>query len=96
MQTLGTPVSTPTASSIALLSNDIIMIGVSEYSTAYLTLDGMKLIENAILYRLGITMPAEGLENHKSQITNHKYLQDGQLFIQVGDVVYSAMGRRIR
>ena len=96
VQTLGTPVSTPTASSIALLSNDIIMIGVSEYSTAYLTLDGMKLIENAILYRLGITMPAEGLENHKSQITNHKYLQDGQLFIQVGDVVYSAMGRRIR
>ena len=96
VQTLGTPVSNSTASSIAILSNDIIMIGVSEYSTAYLTQDGKKLIENAILYRLGITMPATGIENHKSEIINHKYLQNGQLFIQMGDAVYNAVGRRVR
>ncbi len=97
VQTLGTPVSTPSASSIAILSNDIIMIGVSEYSTAYLTLDGKKLIENAILYRLGITMPITSLEQIvNSKSSNRKYIYDGQLFIQVGDAVYSAMGRRIR
>ncbi len=96
VQTLGTPVSNSTASSIAILSNDIIMIGVSEYSTAYLTQDGKKLIENAILYRLGITMPTTGIENHKSEIINHKYLQNGQLFIQIGDAVYNAVGRRVR
>ena len=97
VQTLGTPVSTPTASSIAILSNDIIMIGVSEYSTAYLTQDGKKLIENAILYRLGITMPVTGFEQIvNSKSSNRKYIYDGQLFIQVGDAVYSAMGRRIR
>ena len=96
VDTLGTPVSNSTASSIAILSNDIIMIGVSEYSTAYLTRDGKQLIENAILYRLGITMPATGLENQQSKIINHKYLQDGKLFIQVGDAVYSVMGRRVR
>ena len=30
------------------------MIGVSEYSTAYLTNEGKRLIENAICYLLGI------------------------------------------
>ena len=97
VQTLGTPVSTPAASSIAILSNDIILIGVSEYSTAYLTLDGKKLIENAILYRLGITMPTTGIEeivNGKS--SNRKYIYDGQLFIQMGDAVYDARGARMR
>ena len=97
VQTLGTPVSVPTASAVAILSNDIIMIGVSEYSTAYLTTDGKQLIENAILYQLGITMPATGNEqivNRKS--LNRKYINDGQLFIQVGDAVYEARGARVR
>ena len=96
VDTLGTPVSDPTASSIAILSNNIIMIGVSEYSTAYLTTDAKRLIENAILLQLGVTMPAQGIENHQSQITNHKFIHNGQLFIQMGDVVYDTMGRRIR
>ena len=97
VQTLGTPVSNSTASSIAILSNDIIMIGVSEYSTAYLTLDGKKLIENAILYRLGITMPATGIEEIvNSKSSNRKYIYDGQLFIQVGDAVFDARGARMR
>ena len=95
--TLGAPLSTPTASSIAILSNNIIMIGVSEYSTAYLTTDAKRLIENAILLQLGVTMPAQGIEqivNDKS--SNRKFIHNGQLFIQMGDVVYDTMGRRIR
>jgi len=97
VETLGTPVSVPTASSIAILSNDIIMIGVSEYSTAYLTSDGKKLIENAILLQLGVTMPAQDIEqivNGKS--SNRKFIDNGTLFIQMGDIVYDTMGRRIR
>jgi hypothetical protein len=92
--TLGAPLSTPTASSIAILSNGIIMIGVSEYSTAYLSNDGKKLIENAILLQLGISMP-EAIENHQSQIKNQKFINNGQLFIQAGDAVYDVTGRRI-
>ena len=97
VETLGTPVSNPTASSIAILSNNLIMIGVSEYSTAYLTTDAKRLIENAILLQLGVTMPAQGIEqivNGKS--SNRKFIHNGQLFIQMGDVVYDTMGRRIR
>lgn len=93
--TLGAPLSTPTASSIAILSNGIIMIGVSEYSTAYLSNDGKKLIENAILLQLGISMP-EAIENQKSQIKNQKFINNGQLFIQAGDAVYDVTGRRIK
>ena len=77
-----------------ILPQGLIMIGVSEYSTAYLTTDGKKLIENAILYQLGITMPAAGIEETVNSKSNHKYIQDGQLFIQMGDAVYDVMGRR--
>ena len=71
------------------------MIGVSEYSTQYLTADGKKLIENAILYQLGVDMPS-GLSNTKSQITNYKYFKDGQLFIQRGEHTYDARGALVR
>ena len=96
VQTIGMPVSNTAASAIAILSNDIVMIGVSEYSTLYLTQDAKRLIENAILYQLGITMPVTGIENQKSQIKNHKFIKDGQLFIQAGDAVYDITGRCIR
>ena len=108
IQTLAAPVSQPTYSSIAyipagtscngtVLPRPFIMIGVSEYSTANLTTNGMKLIENAILYQLGVQMPATDIKeivNH--QPLNRKYLYDGQMFIQVGDAVYDALGRRVR
>ena len=77
-----------------VLQQRMVMIGVSEYSTAALTQDGKQLIENAILYQLGIRMP-QGFDNNKSQITNHKYLKDGKLFIQAGGQVYDAAGRRM-
>ena len=92
--TLAAPLSNPSASSVAILSNGLIMIGVSEYSTAYLTQDGKQLIENAILYQLGIHMPT-GIENHKFEIINHKYINNGTLFIQVNDAVYNAHGHRL-
>ena len=37
----------------------------------------------------------EGLENHKLQITNHKYIENGRLFIQVGDQIYTATGQSV-
>ena len=105
VETLASPVSNPTAASITILPagtdcngtilpQRMVMIGVSEYSTAALTQDGKQLIENAILYQLGIRMP-QGFDNNKSQITNHKYLKDGKLFIQAGGQVYDAAGRRM-
>lgn len=105
IQTLASPVSQPDAAAIAVLPagtdcngtvlpQPMIMIGVSEYSTLYLTDDAKRLIENAILYQLGISMP-EGIENQKSKIINHKFIRDGQLFIQAGDAVYDTTGRRL-
>ena len=91
VETLASPVSVTNASSIAILSNDIIMVGVSEYSMTHISEDGKRLIENAILLQLGIDMP-EGISqivNRKS--SNRKYINDGQLFIQVGDDVYDAV-----
>ena len=82
------------------LPQPMYMIGVSEYSTAYLTTDGKRLIENAICLLLGIpnnhsAQPAGLEKNDKQQITNHKYIQNGQLFIRMGEAVYDLTGRRI-
>ncbi len=72
----------------------MVMIGVSEYSTSYLTLEGKQLIENAILYLLGIDAPT-GIEDVAHSKHNHKYLYDGKLFIETSGVVYDATGRRM-
>lgn len=107
IQTLATPVSQSSAVTIAeiptgtdcngtVIPQRMIMIGVSEYSTTYLTLDGKKLIENAICLQLGIeNNHPSGFTNYKPQTTNRKYIQNGQLFIQAGDAVYDITGRRI-
>lgn len=81
------------------LTQPMYMIGVSEYSTAYLTTDGKRLIENAICLLLGIpnnhSAQPEGLENQKSEVITHKFIQDGKLFIRMGEAVYDLTGRRI-
>lgn len=96
-QVLASPVSNSEAASIAILPQGMIMIGVSEYSTAHLTTDGMRLIENAIFLQLGLdNNHPSGLDkivNGKS--SNRKFIYDGQLLIQTGDAVYDITGRRI-
>lgn len=96
-QVLASPVSNSEAASIAILPQGMIMIGVSEYSTAHLTTDGMRLIENAIFLQLGIdnNRPAgvDKIVNGKS--SNRKFIYNGQLLIQTGDAVYDITGRRI-
>lgn len=81
------------------LPQPMYMIGVSEYSTAYLSQDGKRLIENAICLLLGIpnnhSEQPEGIENHQSEIRTHKFIQDGKLFIRMGEAVYDLTGRRI-
>ena len=102
---LGTPVSQPAFTSIAdfpagtncngtVLPQRMVMIGVSEYSTVHLTPEGKQLIENALLYVLGLDK-TEGIENHQSAITHKKYIQHGKLFIEAGSAVYDATGRRM-
>lgn len=81
------------------LPQPMYMIGVSEYSTAYLTTDGKRLIENAICLLLGIpnnhSEQTEGITHHQSEIITHKFIQNGKLFIRMGEAVYDLTGRRI-
>ena len=71
------------------------MIGVSEYSTLYLTEEAKKLVENAILYLLGSSIPS-GMEDVSSPVMPRKYIQEGTLFIQRGTLLFDITGRRIR
>ena len=72
------------------------MIGVSEYSTAYLTNEGKQLIENAILYLLGIQMPT-GIEQTEwtNQQSVYKFIHTGQLFIRVDSRLFDTCGRPV-
>jgi hypothetical protein len=106
IETLASPVSNSAASTVAILpagtdcngtvlTQGLVLIGVSEYSTSFLTQEGKQLIENAILYLLGIDRPqsVDEVLNHKS--SNRKFLYDGKLFIEASGVVYDATGRRM-
>ena len=103
---IASPVSQPTATTIAefprgtncngtVLPEPIIMIGVSEYSTWYLSEEAKLLIENAILYLLGSPIPS-GIEDVVSPEQPRKYIQEGTLFIQRGTLLFDVTGRRIR
>jgi len=108
IQQVATPVSYTNYTTVAdlpagtdcngtVLPQRMVMVGVSEYSTAYLTQQGKQLIENAILYLLGVHMPTGfGLSATNIQKPEKKYLYDGQLFIQLGETVYDATGRLVR
>ena len=78
-----------------ILPQRLVMIGVSEYSTSYLTQEGKQLIENAILYLLGVNMP-QGIEDVINRSSaNHKFLYNGKLYIEASGVVYDATGCRV-
>lgn len=105
-ETLASPVSLAGATSIAelpagtqcdgtTLTQRLMMIGVSEYSTAELTEQGKRLIENAILYQLGIDLPT-GIENINIQNSIRKFIENGTIYLQVGETVYDSTGRRVR
>lgn len=105
IEVLGSPVS-QTATTIAevpkgtncngtILPQPLIMIGVSEYSTLYLTDDAKRLIENAILYLLGSPIQL-GIEDVTSPVLPRKYIQEGTLFIQRGTLLFDITGRRIQ
>ena len=106
---IASPVSQPEYTTIAefpagsdcngtVLPQPMLMIGVSEYSTAFLSEDGKHLIENAICYLLGIENKhtVETLDNTALTQQAKKYLRNGQLFIHCGDQVFDCTGKRIR
>lgn len=105
---LASPLSNSAASSIVeipagtdcngtVLPQTMLMIGVSEYSTYYLTTEGKQLIANAIYYLLGIE-PAlpDAIGTIQTQVpTACKVLQNGRIHIIRGEQVYSITGQPI-
>jgi hypothetical protein len=108
VQILAAPVSQQTYTAVAelpagtnangtVLPQRMVMIGVSEYSTASLTDNGKKLIENAILYQLNMDIPMENLEGGhiNPQGRNSKFLYNGTFYIRSGETVFDLTGRRV-
>ena len=112
--TLAAPVSQTGYSSIAeaaagstlngtTLSNKMLMIGLSEYSTAYLNNNGKRLVENAIYYLLGLPAPQHaglGTETtYNKGCTNYgnaqKRIQNGMIIIIRDGKTYTSLGQRI-
>ena len=85
-----------------VLSQRLIMIGVSEYSTAFLTYNGKRLIENAICLQLGIPNTHEGdeesvtvTEDNYRRLKGEKFIQNGCLYIRIGEQIFDITGNKI-
>ena len=103
--TLAAPVSEPDYTTVAeipagtncngtVLQERLILIGLSEASFDYLTTDAMRMVENAILYQLGID-PTTAISTLNARENNYKFIENGRLYIQVGEAVYDISGRRM-
>ena len=102
--TLATPLSTPSYSTIVdmpagtvvngtRLPQRVVTIGVSEYSTAYLTPDALRLIENAVYYLLDIPIPTVGMQDTTLPSRAQKVRIDGKVYILRNGILYDIMGR---
>lgn len=97
---LASPVGQPTASSVAITGSSeapMVMLGTSEYSTAYLTQDGLQLIENAIYYVLGCEVPEHQTSIEANEIVpnTRKYMLKQQVVIERCGQLYDLLGRNI-
>lgn len=79
-----------------ILPQKMLMIGVSEYSTAYLTHAGKRLIENAICYLLGMAIPTHTEHINAEQPIARKYIHNGQIYIAINNQLYTITGQKIQ
>lgn len=104
---LATPTSNNTYTTIAelpagtdcngtILPQKMLMIGVSEYSTAHLTHTGKRLIENAICHLLGMTIPTNTEHISAEQPIASKYIHNGQIYIRINQQLYTITGQKIQ
>ncbi len=88
-----------TGNGATTLQQRMLVIGVSEYSTADLTDTGLQLIENAVYYLLGLPMPVRdnttGVECIRLQQPAEKIMHNGQIVIIRDGIEYSILGQRI-
>ncbi len=80
------------------LTQRLVMIGLSEYSLAHLTDDGMRLVENAIYYLLGMTTPDRNtaVSTVKAErIEAEKVLTPNGILIHIGENYYTIMGQLV-
>ena len=105
--TLGSPISESTYTAIAdlpagtsingtTLQSRLVMIGLSEYSTAYLTQDGLRLVENAVYYLLGKTTPDRTTEIVSLEVNStqaKKIFTPAGIRILHGGRMYTMMGQ---
>ncbi len=106
---LGSPISNSSYTAIAdlpagttingtTLSSRLVMIGLSEYSTAYLTQDGTRLVENAVYYLLGKTTPDRTTNNVSPTMKTNtavKILTPSGIRIRRGEHLYTIMGQAL-
>ncbi|MBQ2540897.1 MAG: hypothetical protein II551_04530 [Paludibacteraceae bacterium] len=106
---LAAPVSQPATMSVAelpagtdcngtILPQRMLMIGLSEYSTVYLTDQGKQLVLNAILYQLGIepSSKTDDTTSPRQQVSEtRKILQEGQIYILRNNLRYTPAGIRV-
>lgn len=76
------------------LTERLLMIGISEYSTVDISEDGLSLLSNAILYLLEEEIVTDTEDIHTEEISQ-KELINGHIIIRRGGNIYNVMGQKI-
>ncbi len=85
-----------------VLTKRMLMIGLSEYSTAYLNENGLRLVENAIYYLLGMPTPVQhntatdNIERNSNEPNGHKIFLNGNILIIRNGKTYNVLGGLIK
>ena len=101
---LASPLSQPTYSALTefpagssvggvTFQQKMLMLGVSEYSTANLTQTGLQLVENAIYYLLGMTIPAHSTDLRGSLTNNDNNAHQARKIFRNGQLLFLHNGR---
>ena len=107
---LASPVSQSTYTTIAdmpvgtviggtTLPQRVVTIGISEYSTAYLTDEALQLLENAVYYLLSIPLPQGSMQgitiDQQPRPAVRKVCTPQGIRLIIGDKTYDLLGRAI-
>lgn len=69
-------------------------LGLSEYSTAYITQDGKTLLRNAVYYLLGRPVPT-ATEQLPTHAPARKVLHGGRIYLLRDGMVYTVLGEKV-
>ncbi|MCQ2310822.1 MAG: right-handed parallel beta-helix repeat-containing protein [Paludibacteraceae bacterium] len=81
----------------AIVERDkMLMMGLSEFSLADITEDGLNLVRNALYYLLHMSPTPTDLPKYNNNVSFVKYVHQGMFYLKSGSHLYTLQGQKLR